>query len=62
MNESEYKCLCPLCDKEITVDDCCMIAFVAEDSAPVDVLPDFIDPDTVNTQKKTCIGCKYHPQ
>ncbi len=62
MNESEYKCPCPLCGKDITDDDCFMISFVAEESAPDDALPDFVDHETVKKKKNICIGCKYHPQ
>ncbi|MFI3173376.1 MAG: hypothetical protein R3Y58_13565 [Eubacteriales bacterium] len=62
MNESECRCLCPLCDKQITVDDCFMISFVAEESAPAGVLPDFINYYIVKSQKQICIGCKFHPK
>lgn len=62
MKTDEIKFKCPLCDREITDDDCFMIAFVAEGIAPDEALPDFADPDTVTREKKTCLNCKYHPE
>lgn len=62
MEENEFKCPCPLCNRDITVDDCFMISFVAEETAPDNILPDFIKLEDIKRQKEICLKCKYHPE
>lgn len=62
MKESEFSCSCPLCNTNISVDDCFLISFVAEDGAPDNILPDYISSEFVKMQREICLKCKYHPE
>ncbi len=57
----DYKVSCPICDKEITPDDCYLIAMCAEGLGPKSGYPELVDIETVKANSDRCLRCKYHP-
>lgn len=58
MNKTVY---CPVCERQVTGDECFDISMVAEETTPSRFLPEDITPEAVEKQKETCVKCKYHP-
>lgn len=53
---------CPLCEREVTGDECFDISMVAEGMTPDRFLPADVKPEQVKTNEITCLKCKYHPE
>lgn len=53
---------CPLCQREVTGDECFDISMNAEGSTPDRFLPGDIKPEQVKSNADTCLKCKYHPE
>lgn len=53
---------CPLCQREVTGDECFDISMNAEGSTPDRFLPDDIKPEQVKSNADTCLKCQYHPE
>lgn len=53
---------CPLCQREVTGDECFDISMTAEGMAPGRFLPADITPEQVKANENTCLKCKYHPE
>lgn len=53
---------CPLCQREVTGDECFDISMIAEGSTPDRFLPDDIKPEQVKSSVDTCLKCEYHPE
>lgn len=53
---------CPLCEREVTGDECFDISMVAEGTTPVRFLPADVKPEQVKSHEITCMKCKYHPE
>lgn len=53
---------CPLCNREVTGDECFDIATVAEGTTPGRFLPDGITFEQVKANENTCLNCEYHPE
>ena len=54
---------CPICQRQVTGDECFYISMVAEGTTPDRFLPEDLKPEEFDDKKKeTCIKCKYHPE
>lgn len=53
---------CPLCQREVTGDECFDISMNAEGSTPDRFLPDDIKPEQVKSNAYICLKCEYHPE
>lgn len=54
---------CPICQRQVTGDECFDISMVAEGTTPDRFLPEDLKSEEFDDKKKeTCIKCKYHPE
>lgn len=54
------KVLCPICNKELTPDECYLLEMCAEGLGPKSGYPEIIEPKLVKEQAETCLSCRYH--
>ncbi len=52
---------CPICNKDISLDDCYLIAMCAEGLGPKSGYPELVEIETVKANADRCLRCKYHP-
>lgn len=58
--EMPDKVLCPICNKELTPNECSLIEMYAEGIGPKSGYPEIIDPELVKERVETCLSCRYH--
>lgn len=54
------KVLCPICNKNLTPNECSLIEMCAEGLGPKSGYPEIIDPELVKERIETCLSCRYH--
>jgi len=51
---------CPVCNKQLTPDECYLIEMCAEGLGPKSGYPEIVSPELVRERVETCLSCRYH--
>lgn len=57
MNRDVVLCPCSVSKRDISVNDCFMISFYAEQMLSPEDLPDYLQPETVDAEREICLKC-----